>query len=93
MKYLGLDYGAKRIGVAVSDESATLAFPLGVVAAGEKALWEVLDIIKENDAKFVVMGESLNKPEHIGRRLDIPLSGVSGVKSNVVDVEVGVGGS
>ena len=60
MKYLGIDYGSKRIGVAVSDESAILAFPLGTIAAGEKALREVLDIIKENDVKFVVMGESLN---------------------------------
>ncbi len=60
MKYLGIDYGSKRIGVAVSDESATLAFPLGVVVAGGKALGEVLDIIKENGVKIAVMGESMN---------------------------------
>ncbi len=60
MKYLGIDYGSRRIGVAVSDESATLAFPLGVVAAGSKALQEVLDIIKENGVKIAVMGESMN---------------------------------
>ena len=60
MKYLGIDFGTKRIGVAVSDESATLAFPLGTVAAGEKALGEILDIIKENEVKIVVMGESLD---------------------------------
>lgn len=60
MKYLGLDYGAKRIGVAVSDESAVMAFPLGTVAAGEKALQEVLDIIKENGVAVAVIGESLD---------------------------------
>ena len=60
MKYLGIDYGEKRIGVAVSDESATMAFPLGVVAAGGKALQEVLDIIKENDVAVAVVGESLD---------------------------------
>ena len=60
MKYLGIDYGAKRIGVAVSDESAMLAFPLGIVAAGRKALQEVLDIARENDVKIAVIGESLN---------------------------------
>jgi putative Holliday junction resolvase len=58
MKYLGIDYGSKRIGVAVSDESARLAFPLGVVAAGEKALQEILDIVKENEVKLAVIGES-----------------------------------
>lgn len=67
MKYLGIDYGTKRIGVAVSDESATLAFPLGVVATGpvgsdlgEKALREVCDIARENGVQTVVMGESKN---------------------------------
>ncbi len=60
MKYLGIDYGSKRIGVAVSDESAILAFPLGTVAAGGKALQEVLDIAKENGVKIAVIGESLN---------------------------------
>lgn len=65
MKYLGIDYGTKRIGVAVSDESATLAFPLGVVANGpstavgvNKALKEVCDIARENAVVQVVMGES-----------------------------------
>jgi putative Holliday junction resolvase len=58
MKYLGIDYGSKRIGVAVSDESAVMAFPLGTVATGEGALQEVLDIIKENDVKVAVIGES-----------------------------------
>ena len=60
MKYVGIDYGSKRIGVAVSDETATLAFPLGTVAAGDKALGEMLDIIKENEVGIVVIGESRN---------------------------------
>lgn len=60
MKYLGLDYGTKRIGVAVSDETATLAFPLGTVKAGENAIREVLDIIRENEVGKVVIGESRN---------------------------------
>ncbi len=60
VKYLGIDYGARRIGVAVSDESAILAFPLGTIDAGPKALDEVLDIAKENGVSIAVMGESLN---------------------------------
>lgn len=60
MKYLGIDYGTKRIGVAVSDETATLAFPLGTVKAGEGAVREVLDIIRENEVGKVIIGESRN---------------------------------
>ncbi|HVY73118.1 MAG TPA: Holliday junction resolvase RuvX [Candidatus Paceibacterota bacterium] len=58
MKYLGIDYGTKRIGVAVSDETASLAFPLGTVKAGENAVREVLDIIRENEVGKVIIGES-----------------------------------
>jgi putative Holliday junction resolvase len=58
VKYLGIDYGKKRIGVAVSDEGAVMAFPLGTVEGGVGALSEVLDIVKENEVKIAVMGES-----------------------------------
>lgn len=60
MKYLGIDYGSKRIGVAVSDEAAMLAFPLGTVEAGRGALEEVQNIARENAVAAIVMGESKN---------------------------------
>jgi putative Holliday junction resolvase len=58
MKYLGIDYGTKRIGVAVSDETATLAFPLGTIKSGEGAVKEVLDIAHENGVEKIIIGES-----------------------------------
>jgi len=58
MKYIGIDYGTKRIGVAVSDDEGRVAFPLGTVEAGPKALSEVDMLIKQNRAATVVMGES-----------------------------------
>jgi putative Holliday junction resolvase len=60
MKYLGIDYGTKKIGVAVSDESGTLAFPLTTVKAGEAAVGEVLELINRNEAEAIVIGESRN---------------------------------
>lgn len=60
MKYVGIDYGTKRIGVAVSDESALLAFPMGVVVAGKDALTEIRDIARENAVEVIVIGESKN---------------------------------
>jgi putative Holliday junction resolvase len=58
MKYVGIDYGTKRIGVAVSDETGTLAFPLGTISSGEKALPELLNIVRENGVQKIVIGES-----------------------------------
>jgi putative Holliday junction resolvase len=60
MKYLGLDYGTKRIGVAVSDDTGSIAFPLVVVEAGPKALEEVANIARVNYVEMIVLGESLN---------------------------------
>lgn len=58
MRYLGIDYGTKRIGVAVSDETGSIAFPLGTVDSGPKALSEVVMLIKENGAQKIIIGES-----------------------------------
>ena len=60
MKYLGIDYGTKRIGVAQSDESGTIAFPLGVVDAGPVAVSAVAQLAKENRIGKIVIGESKN---------------------------------
>jgi putative Holliday junction resolvase len=60
MKCLGIDYGTKRIGVAVSDDTGSIAFPLATVLAGPKALEEVANIARVNNAEMIVIGESLN---------------------------------
>lgn len=60
MKYLGIDYGTKRIGVAVSDEGGSLAFPLTTIKAGASALGELVEIINREWAEKIVIGESKN---------------------------------
>ena len=60
MKHLGIDYGTKRIGLAVSDETGTLAFPLTTIHAGEHALSELQQILKKEEVEAIVIGESRN---------------------------------
>jgi putative Holliday junction resolvase len=60
MKYLGIDYGTKRIGLATSDTGGSLAFPLTTIKAGPRALGEIVAIIKKEGVEAVVMGESRN---------------------------------
>lgn len=48
MRIVGLDYGLKRIGVAVCDDTATLARPLTTIRAGEaEAVARVAALIDE----------------------------------------------
>lgn len=64
MRYLGIDYGTKRIGVALSDESGTLAFAHSVIEPSG-AVSTLLNLIKDERVVAVVLGESLdfkNKP-------------------------------
>jgi len=60
MRYLGIDYGTKRIGLAHSDDTGSLAFPLTTIAAGQGALSAIAELVKEHGAQGIVMGESRN---------------------------------
>ena len=60
MKYLGIDYGEKRIGIAVSDAEAKIAFPKIVIENNNDLLDEIKGIVKEEKAEGIVIGESMN---------------------------------
>ena len=63
MRALGIDLGAKRIGVAVSDASGVLASPLATVQRRGDAPAEQADIarlVAEEDATVVVVGLPVN---------------------------------
>jgi putative Holliday junction resolvase len=64
MKYLAVDYGSKKCGIAVSDDRGTVAVPFKVVATAdlEKELDHMLgNVLFER----IVFGESVNsKGEH-----------------------------
>ena len=58
MRILALDYGAARTGVAVSDETGTIARPLAIVerAATEAGVERIGSIVREHGADCVVVG-------------------------------------
>ena len=58
MKYLGIDFGSKRIGIAVSDDEGKMAFPYSVVSNDRNLLEEIEKIIKEEKIETIVIGES-----------------------------------
>ncbi len=58
MRILALDYGAARTGVAVSDETETVARPLSVVAnaATRTGLEEIAALVRAQKAARIVVG-------------------------------------
>ena len=57
-KYLGIDFGEKRVGIAVSDEDGKLAFPKVVLVNDKDLLKNIVDLCMKNAVEAVVMGES-----------------------------------
>ena len=72
MRVLALDYGAARTGVAVSDETGTIASPLTVVerAGSEAGLEALCRLVADQGAGLVVVGlpVSLDGVEHAQAR-------------------------
>ncbi|MFZ2072178.1 MAG: Holliday junction resolvase RuvX [Minisyncoccia bacterium] len=60
MRFLGIDYGTKRIGVAISDENSTLAFPEGIVPNDLNTFKVIGDILKKENVSEIVVGESVD---------------------------------
>ena len=58
MRYLGIDYGSKRVGVAVSDELKTFATPLVVFSNTKDLISEISKICREKEIELIVVGES-----------------------------------
>ena len=58
MRVLALDFGSARTGVAVSDETGTLARPIGVVerAGSDAGLARLADLVAAEEAELVVVG-------------------------------------
>lgn len=58
LKYLAIDFGTRRIGLAVSDPEARLAFPLKTVykTTRDKLFAEILAALEEYGVQGVVLG-------------------------------------
>ena len=88
MRYLGIDYGTKRVGVALSDEGGTMAFPELVLLNSKDLPKDIASMVKERGVGEVVLGESLdynNRPnalmtsisyfkEELEKLIDVPVS-------------------
>jgi methionine--tRNA ligase beta chain len=60
MKFLGIDYGTKRVGIAISDDKGKMAFPDLVLENNKELLSDILKICEEKGVGEVVVGESKN---------------------------------
>lgn len=58
MKYLGIDYGSKWVGIAISDEEGKIAFPRAEVENDEKLLPFLARMIEQEKIGCVIVGDT-----------------------------------
>ena len=88
MKILALDYGTKRIGIALSDETRTLATPRPFLPADpfRKLVESLKDLIRQEEVGLIIVGIPRNmdgsygdaaktlvdRPDRLGRQEEEP---------------------
>ncbi len=77
MRFLGVDYGTKRIGIAISDENGMLAFPNGILPNDLNLFKEIEIVLKKENVEGIVVGESTDfsgKPNALSKEIEIFIS-------------------
>jgi len=60
MRYLAIDYGAKRTGLAICDAAETIASPLKTIHGQKELLKQIAEVVDVEDVDAVVLGLPLN---------------------------------
>lgn len=73
MRILAIDHGEKRIGLALSDTTATIASPLKIIEHISRVIdaAQVADLAAQNNVTLIVIGQSFDEESHpnpAGRR-------------------------
>ncbi len=90
MRILGLDYGNRRTGVAISDETEFLASSVGNVVESdpEKCAKKVADIYRERGAEKIVLGLPKNMDGSSGFRVEHTLKFKELLENLLPDTEI-----
>ena len=66
MRYLAIDYGDKRTGLAICDAMETIVSPLTVIHGQKGLLNKIVDIVEAEKVEAVVLGLPLNMDDSQG---------------------------
>ena len=66
MRYLAIDYGTKRTGLAICDAGEKIASPLGVIEGHQDLVSKIADVVKKEAIGAIVLGLPLNMDDSQG---------------------------
>ena len=88
MKYLGIDFGTKRVGLAVSDDAGAIAFPRATLPNDAQLFSQLVELVKNEKIGSIVVGDTRS---HGGK--DNPVTAeaeafVSALQTSMSDIPV-----
>jgi len=87
LKVLAVDYGTKRVGLAVGDEELKIISPKEVVKT-EKALLRIKEIVKESGIGKIILGYPVTLSGKEGQRAKLVKAFYERLKEELPEVEV-----
>ena len=73
MRYLAIDYGIKRTGLAICDAAEMIASPLAVIEGRKELTKKIADLVKSENVGAVVLGLPLNMDDSTGPQAKLVL--------------------
>jgi len=73
MRYLAIDYGTKRTGLAICDRAETIASPLMVIQGQKELVKKISEVVEAENVEAVVLGLPLNMDGSEGHQAELAL--------------------
>lgn len=73
MRILGIDYGEKRIGIAITDPEGVFALPHGVLENTRESISKIVLLCKEKEVAEIVLGKSVDfkgEPNPVQKKIE-----------------------
>jgi putative Holliday junction resolvase len=87
MRYLAIDYGTKRTGLAICDPTETIVSPLAVIQTQKELLQKIKKTIETENVEAVVLGLPLNMDDSLGPQAQLVKKFFEQLK-NAIDIPV-----
>jgi len=88
LKILSIDFGLKRVGLAVGDTDLKIAVPKGTIPNDERLIDKLKKIVEENKVKKIVLGLPLTPSGKEGQRAKLVREFAQNLKSSLPEIEI-----
>lgn len=83
MRYLAIDYGTRRTGLAICDRAETIASPLAVIQGRKELLKKIADVVESENVEAIVLGLPLNMDDSVGYQTKLVLEFAEELKAHL----------